>query len=72
MRKYVYVFGIVYSLLTFMVGWSHYQEHDFEIFNIGMMSITAITGFLLGYDWSKQQDKKMEQEERDIINMESN
>ena len=70
MRKYVYLFGIVYSFLTFMVGWNHYQEHGFEIFNVGMMAITPVLAFILGYDWASEQARK--EEERDIMNMESN
>jgi hypothetical protein len=58
MRKYVYLFGIVYSFLTFMVGWNHLQDNGFSIFNIGMMAFTPFIAFLLGLDWSVQQEKE--------------
>ena len=58
MRKYVYLFGIVYSLLAFVVGWNHMQDNGFETFNVGMMAFTPTIGFVLGLDWARQQDKK--------------
>jgi len=58
MRKYVYLFGIVYSFLTFMVGWNHLQDNGFSTFNIGMMAFTPFIAFLLGLDWAIQQEKE--------------
>lgn len=58
MRKYVYLFGIVYSFLTFMVGWNHLQDNGFSTFNIGMMAFTPFIAFVLGLDWAIQQEKK--------------
>jgi len=58
MRKYVYLFGIVYSFLTFMVGWNHLQDNGFSTFNIGMMAFTPFIAFVLGLDWAIQQEKE--------------
>lgn len=62
MRKYIYLFGIIYSFLTFMVGWNHMQDNGFATFNIGMMAFTPVIGLVLGYDWARQMDKKFEEE----------
>ena len=70
MRKYIYLFGIIYSFFTFMIGWNHYQENGFDIFNVGMMAITAILAFVFGFDWASEQTRKMEEEECDTIDME--
>ena len=62
MRKYIYLFGIIYGFFTFMVGWNHMQDKGFEIFNIGMMAFTPVTGLILGYDWAIQIDKKYDKQ----------
>lgn len=62
MRKYVYLFVIIHSFLMFMIGWNHMQDNGLEIFNVGIMMFTPITGFVLGLDWISQMDKKLEKE----------
>lgn len=48
MLKYLYLFGLVFSFLTFMVGFNNYNEHEvFSVFNLGMMSLTPIISFIL-------------------------
>ena len=66
MRKYIYLFGIIYSFLSFMVGWNHMQDNGFETFNVGMMAFTPFIALVLGYDWAKQMDKKDEEESTDL------
>jgi hypothetical protein len=40
-----------------MVGWNDYQSYgELRVFNVGLMSLTAITGLVLGYDWARQKD----------------
>jgi hypothetical protein len=62
MRKYIYLFGIIYSFLTFMVGWNHMQDNGFETFNVGMMAFTPFIAFVLGYDWVRQMDLRDEED----------
>lgn len=62
MRKYIYLFGIIYSFLTFMVGWNHMQDNGFETFNVGMMAFTPTIAFVLGLDWARQMDLRGEED----------
>ena len=63
MNKYIYVVGLFYSLLTFMVGWNHFLEFGGSWFGVAFMSMTPITVFILTLMWLRERDLKSAREE---------
>jgi hypothetical protein len=58
MKKYTYIIGGFYSFITFMIGWGHFFDHGFEIFNIGFMAMTPIISIVLTTIYIRDIDKK--------------
>jgi hypothetical protein len=47
MIKYLYLLGLAFSLLTFIVGFGNFIEKGLNIFSLGFMSMTPVIAFVM-------------------------
>ena len=66
MKKYIYVIGLFYSFITFVIGFNHYKAEGVDIFGFGFMGMTPIISFVLATIWLREQVKIEEIQEKEL------